>query len=277
MSKHCIECNQKKGFLAANYAGVNLRTSVDHVFPDRIEAIVLPGERSTDFLCVTCANQHKATCSAHGLVHAQMTGGVASQCKSCQKLKGVVKILNSPWCTLSSFEDDLNNLIGSWDQQHAGAIDSDFISVNAIVSLLYLLHAEEKIAVNYPFGYMDRGIGPNKKVREPSGPTWPGLAAESHKFSRLALDLAGDHLPDLATLIAHVVERSLSLQSEQSSQEAPSRSVSPEEGLNYCHERWGTAGQMLAFHKSDLRVKDFYSFIKTLPGSIPLVDEVGLS
>lgn len=54
MKNKCLECGSPKKLLSVNYAGFDVKEKGKNVYPfmDRIEEMILPGNKKTDFLCV---------------------------------------------------------------------------------------------------------------------------------------------------------------------------------------------------------------------------------
>lgn len=90
MKKECIECGKAKTFLSLNYAGFDVLKEGKNIYPfvDRIQNIVLPGNRQNDFLCVDCANKRKVKCLKHGEIEGDIFSfGMPPKCKKCDKEK----------------------------------------------------------------------------------------------------------------------------------------------------------------------------------------------
>ena len=83
MAKKCLECGRKRSFFEYNYAGFDVKAAGSHRFPDRIESLVLPGDRKKDFLCAQCANKHKLVCKIHGEVGGRIESRRAPRCWKC--------------------------------------------------------------------------------------------------------------------------------------------------------------------------------------------------
>lgn len=87
MAEKCMECRKKKGWIAYNYAGMNLRKAGEHTYPSRISEIILPGDPAKDFLCADCANKRKVVCSVHGTLIHGLDGGSVLTCSMCDGWK----------------------------------------------------------------------------------------------------------------------------------------------------------------------------------------------
>jgi len=82
---NCLECGKKKGFWSINYAGHDVRAYSKHPFPERIKELVLPGDKTKDFLCEHCANKREAECTTHGqLKNEKFIGGLPPICTKCK-------------------------------------------------------------------------------------------------------------------------------------------------------------------------------------------------
>jgi len=89
MDNLCIECGKKKGFMSVNYAGFNIKSNkYVYPFPERIKDLILPGDKSKDFLCADCASKRTIECSVHGMItDGKFAVGVAPACKQCKEEK----------------------------------------------------------------------------------------------------------------------------------------------------------------------------------------------
>lgn len=86
-NNECLTCQNKRKLIAFNYAGLDIRKSARHAFPERVIQEQLPGDKSKDFLCVDCANNLPITCSTHGEIDDTFSLGVSPQCFDCQSEK----------------------------------------------------------------------------------------------------------------------------------------------------------------------------------------------
>ncbi len=88
MVLQCMECGKNKGFMSVNYAGFSVKAQNYHPFPERIQDLILPGDKSKDYLCVDCANKRQIECSVHGVITTDKFGfGLAPTCSQCKEEK----------------------------------------------------------------------------------------------------------------------------------------------------------------------------------------------
>jgi len=88
MSQRCLECGKRRAIFGKNYAGLDVRQAVRNSntfgFPERYEALTLPGDPQKDFLCAKCANSRTVVCSVHGPIKDKFSMGYPPLCVDCQ-------------------------------------------------------------------------------------------------------------------------------------------------------------------------------------------------
>lgn len=90
MAKYCIECNKKKKLFSINYAGLNVREKLKELFPNEKEYfanlhtdLILPGDKTNDYLCAECASKRQITCEKHGALKSKYELGSPPMCNKC--------------------------------------------------------------------------------------------------------------------------------------------------------------------------------------------------
>jgi hypothetical protein len=79
-------CNQVKiPLVDNNYAGMDVRKSADHPFPDRVTEFRFEGTKSKHYICEDCANRINIDCEVHGRIHGKFEKESAPVCKKCAK------------------------------------------------------------------------------------------------------------------------------------------------------------------------------------------------
>ena len=85
--KICMECQKKEGRTDFNYAGFDIKKNRSHFFPGRIKDLILPGNKSREFLCANCANKIRVECRVHGIIHDDNFAlGKPPKCKKCDEI-----------------------------------------------------------------------------------------------------------------------------------------------------------------------------------------------
>jgi hypothetical protein len=80
----CMECGASRLlFFGGNYAGVCVKATEEHPYPERIEEVILPGKKGSDFLCGVCANKREVRCRIHGKVTDRFSTSGVAPCKKC--------------------------------------------------------------------------------------------------------------------------------------------------------------------------------------------------
>ncbi len=93
---NCLACNKAKKITDFNYAEFDIKREGHHAFPERIDNIILPGDKDKgEFLCASCASKVEVKCKVHGAITDDcFSYGKPPRCKKCDdQLESIKKAI----------------------------------------------------------------------------------------------------------------------------------------------------------------------------------------
>jgi hypothetical protein len=83
----CIVCGKEKKITDFNYAGFDIKKEGNYPFPERIDNLILPGDKKKgEFLCAACASKIEVKCKVHGPIKDDIFAyGKPPRCKKCEE------------------------------------------------------------------------------------------------------------------------------------------------------------------------------------------------